>query len=153
MANDKALIYICESIMSANILDKFKNSPVPIIACEAGVYDDMLMTAADGLFNQPIPDGAIVQILDHTITSSLSKEFDPYDEPAGKSWMLGIPAGDVKVIAVNSDDTTKAIVFDAGAAMLDGFKALAKRAGFYYQGANASTASFDANKLWINLVN
>lgn len=155
MANGKALIYICESIMSANVLDKFKNSPIPVIACEAGVYDDMLMTAVDGLFNEPVPDGAQVQILDHTITAGLSKEFDPYDEPSGKSWMLGIPAGDGKVIAVNSDDTTKAIVFvfDAGAAMLDGFKAPAKRAGFYYQGANASTASSDANKLWINLVN
>lgn len=149
------MIYICESITSTNVLDKFKSSPIPVIACEAGVYDDMLMTAADGFFNEPVPEGAKVQIFDHAITAGLPKEFEPYDEPSGKSWMLGIPAGESKVIAANSDDTTKAIVFvfDTGAAMLDNFKAPAKRAGFYFQGANASTASSDARKLWINLIN
>lgn len=155
MADGKALVYICESIMSANVLDKFTNSPVPVVACEAGVYDDMLMTPADGLFNEGVPEGAMVQIFDHEITAGIPKEFEPYDEPSGKSWMLGIPEGDVRIIAASSADTTRAVVFiyDSGANMADGFKAPAKRAGFYFQGAYASTASADAKKLWTNLIN
>lgn len=154
MADGKALVYICESIMSANVLDKFTKTPVPVIACEAGVYDDMLMTPADGLFNEGVPEGAMVQIFDHEITAGIPKEFEPYDEPSGKSWMLGMPEGDVRIIAASSADTTRAVVFvyDSGAVMADGFKAPAKRAGFYFQGAYASTASADAKKLWTNLI-
>ena len=60
-------VFISESTSSANILDAYKDSAIPVVNAETWTYDDMGF-APDGTFNSDPGDELTIVNTDHPIT-------------------------------------------------------------------------------------
>ena len=114
------LVFISESTSSANILDAYKNSAVPVVNAETWTYDDMGF-AADGTFNSDAGDKLTIVDTEHPITEGFKGDIT-VSKPATQLMTCSGFEGDIDVLAVRADnDELVAIsVYEKGAKTLKG---------------------------------
>ena len=114
------LVFISESTSSANILDAYKNSAVPVVNAETWTYDDMGF-AADGTFNSDAGDKLAIVDTEHPITEGFKGDIT-VSKPATQLMTCSGFEGDIDVLAVRADnDELVAIsVYEKGAKTLKG---------------------------------
>ena len=153
-ANGKDLVIISSTCSSGNVNTKFKNVAVPVMVWEPWIYDDMKMADDFGWdndnerkikiidSNHPLANGNGTG--DKTVTNG-THEF---------GW--GRPTSSAAKVVSTKDNNTKYTIFayEAGASMVDGFNAPARRVGFFLTNdaaddlKNAGWGLFDAAVDW-----
>lgn len=114
------LVFISESTSSANILDAYKDSTVPVVNAETWTYDDMGF-AADGTFNSDPGDKLKLTNLEHPITEGF-KETVTVHKPLANIMACNALEGDVEILAVREDidDLVAISVYEEGAKTMKG---------------------------------
>ena len=155
-ANGKALVVITSSGGRAVVADKFKATAVPVIVMKSGVMASMSMTtaASPGMDTETDPDQTDIAIVD--AASPLAAGF-----PAGNvkvytamsRIVAGAPAAAAKKVAtvVAMPALVAIFSYEANDTMTGGFKAPARRVGFFIH--QTATLSADGLKLFEAAVN
>ncbi len=163
-ATDKYLVLISSTTNAANVLAKFRDTPVPVVVWQSTVFDDMAMATTIGTLasqmslsisddTSPLltgipPCGGGVHACPLQVANSLV------------TWAWGVPAASAMLSASIITDGTKATVFgyDYGATMVGSVVAPDRRVGLFFPStfftpttppANANAwAIFDASVRW-----
>src|SRR6185436_3391163 len=155
-ADGKALVVITSSGMRATIADKFKAVAVPVMVMKSGVMASMSMTTAvaNGQDTETDPDQTDIAIVD--AANPLAAGF-----PAGNvkvytamsRIVAGAPATTAKKVATVVGMAAEVAIFSYAAndTMVGGFKAPAKRIGYFIH--QTATLSADGLKLFEAAVN
>ncbi len=151
-ADGKDLILISDSVNSRRISTIFRDVSTPVMTWEAGLYDDMQMTASSNADLGFFTDQTQLTITHstHQLADGLSGSITILD--TGDYLFWGEPSSNAVEIA-ESDDGSHPVIFayENGAEMV-GLTAPARRLGFFNgNGESYSTAGwqlFDAAILW-----
>jgi len=149
----KALMVISNSVDRRNLLDngkaRFRDVPVPAILMKDGVIEVMGMgSGSSGGYSTPVGQTQIAIVApDDPLAAGLSGNVTVYTSMGGAACppcylkylqtsdrlIYAFPSPAAKVIATIIGKPNEAAIFAyaAGAAMIDGFKAPAKRMGFF----------------------
>ncbi len=113
-------VFISESTSSANILDAYEDSAIPVVNAESWTYDDMGF-APDGTFNSDPGDDLTIVNSDHPITEGF-KDKVTVSKPAVSLMTCSGFEGDVDILAVRSDidDLVAISVYEKGAKTMKG---------------------------------
>jgi lysophospholipase L1-like esterase len=133
-ATDKDLVLISASVSSGAVGTTFRLVPVPVIAWESYVFDDLSMTGTvpetafgyqAGQTLLSITNGA------HPLAAGLSGT--PAVFSAAAPMPFGQPAASAQVVATIASNATRAAIFgyDTGALMVGGLAAPARRVGLF----------------------
>jgi hypothetical protein len=147
-ASGKVLVFVAESSGSTSVTSKFRDVAVPVVACEAFIYDDMRMTGtAETEFDYQL-DTTEVTIVDasHPLAAGLSGPVAISTANARVMW--GIPGSAAKKVATLVGKPTQITVFayEAGADMV-GQKAPARRVGLFIDDVAAGALTTNGTKL------
>lgn len=114
------VVFISESTSSANILDAYKDSAVPVVNAETWTYDDMGF-AADGTFNSDAGDKLAIVDTEHPITEGFKGDIT-VSKPAAQLMTCSGFEGDVDILAVraDNDDLVAISVYEKGAKTMKG---------------------------------
>eukprot|EP00929_Paragymnodinium_shiwhaense_P092956 TRINITY_DN52_c0_g1_i2.p1 TRINITY_DN52_c0_g1~~TRINITY_DN52_c0_g1_i2.p1 ORF type:complete len:573 (-),score=96.35 TRINITY_DN52_c0_g1_i2:486-2204(-) len=148
------LIVVSASTSSSKVGSTFKNSAIPFLSWEEGVYDDMGMVvagagsnyyngAASTFWASERPEREIPYFKDQTdvtihsaasgcaLSAGLSGDLSVFQQPYSMSW--GIPTGAGASVVATIDNGHKAVIFayDQGAQLADGSTAAGKRVAFF----------------------
>ena len=117
---DVDIVFISESTSSANILDAYKDSSVPVVNAETWTYDDMGF-AADGTFNSDAGDDITIVDSEHPITEGFKGDIT-VSKPAIALMTCSGFEGDVEILAVraDNDDLVAISVYEKGAKTIKG---------------------------------
>jgi hypothetical protein len=155
-ADGKALLVITSSAARATLADKFKATAVPAIVMKSGVLASMSMTTAVAAGQDTETDATETDIAITDAASPLAAGF-----PAGNvkvytamsRIVAGAPAPAAKKVATVVGMPAQVAIFwyAADATMVGGFKAPAKRIGFFIH--QTATLSAEGLKLFEAAVN
>ena len=158
-AYGKAAVVISSSVVTANVLAKFRNVVVPVMLWEAELLDDQAMTLTNNWGTESGQNIAIVAA-SHPLAAGLSGTIGVFTASNTLTW--GRPdVTAAKVATVTSADATKHTIFgyDTGAVMPGsgppGVPAPARRVGFFLHDNNGTNltdpgkALFDAAIKWL----
>ena len=117
---DIDFVFISESTSSANILDAYKNSTVPVVNAETWTYDDMGF-AADGTFNSDPGDEITVIDTEHPIMEGFKGDIT-VSKPSAPLMTCSGFEGDIEILAVraDNDDLVAISVYEKGAKTIKG---------------------------------
>jgi uncharacterized repeat protein (TIGR01451 family) len=133
-AANKKLVFVSETVASANVNTKFRDVAVPVISAEPQIFDDMLMTGptlntdygyAGGQTQVGIlvPSHPLAAGCTGTVTISTLASGAAWGRPAASAAQVGSLAG---------DSTAKAIFAYESGAMMVGMQAPARRVGLIH---------------------
>jgi hypothetical protein len=128
-ADGKALVVISSSVASGDVGAKFRDVPVPVVAWEAFVYDDMGLASSSGeQFRATAVDFTAPPT---PLSAGLRGRVLVYRQEGRIRW--AVPAPGAIVAATMPGDPARATLFgfEAGAPLLGGLVAPARRAGLY----------------------
>jgi len=155
-ANNKSLVVVSSTITSGDVAAKFKDVAVPVLFWEQAIADEMqasLDTATN--HNTTVSQtNLVILATTHPLAAGLPAGSRTVEvNPGTFSW--AVPAGDVIKIAAMTDDPTHLAIFgyEAGANMLNSFKAPAKRVFFFLQDTNFVDMTSDGLRLFDAAVN
>lgn len=156
-ASGKALILISSSVQSAAINASFRDTAVPLVVWEHGLYDDLGLTGAiSGRdYGQTMPRTAItISAPAHPIAvaAGLRDTVAALASPGRMAYGAPAPAA-TRVAALPWPAASPLFVYESGAAMV-GHAAPARRAAFFFSDDSAVNASaagwrlFDETVYW-----
>jgi lysophospholipase L1-like esterase len=140
-SNEKNLVIVSDSVNSRRIGSLFTNSTVPFMTWEAGLYDDMNMTASSNADLGFVNGQTQLTITDnsHPMAAGLSGTVTALD--SSDYFFFGHPSGNAVVIAEDTTGSHPVIFgYDHDAEMV-GLVAPARRVGFF----NGNSDIFAAN--------
>jgi acyl-CoA thioesterase-1 len=110
-ANGKDLVVISDSVAPGKVNDKFSQVPVPVLAFEPWVYDNLGMTGTVALsdYGRAANKTQMRVVGTHALTAGLSGVVTISTAEASLSW--GRPAADAVIAATVSGDATRATIF------------------------------------------
>ena len=128
-ANGKDLVVISDSVAPGKVSNKFNQVPVPVLAFEPWVYDNLGMTGtvAQTDFGRSGNQTQLRIVGTHPLTAGLSGIVTVGNAPASLSW--GKPGAAAVVAATLKGNSTRATIFayEAGALLANGTAAAARR--------------------------
>ena len=132
-ANGKDLVVISDSVAPGKVGNKFTQVPVPVLAFEPSVYDNLGMTGtvAGTHFGRSSIQTQIRVVGTHPLTAGLSGFVTIGNSAAHLSW--GRPGAAAVVAANLKGDSSRATIFgyEAGALLVNGTTAAARRVAVY----------------------
>ena len=151
------LIVVSETVWSTLVADRFTEINVPVICFESYLYDDLKMTGSrhrKDYGNSRRRDSIYIDAPDHHIAALKQGQVKVTTRGARIGW--GMPTESSNIIARLDDDSNRAAIFayDAGAQMVDGLSAPARRVGMFPHKHSAKRftdtgwALFDAAVEW-----
>jgi glucose/arabinose dehydrogenase len=148
-ANNKSVVVLSSTSLSADINTKFRNVNVPVVTWENALMDDLGMTSTTALTDYGTIDNQ-TQILivnnSHPLAAGLSSTQTVTTAPSIFSW--GIPnANAAQVATIPGDNKTVIFGYEKGAAM-PGLSAPARRVGFFFEDATAGSSMSAGNSLF-----
>ena len=154
---DKDLIVISESVWSALVGETFTRIDVPVICFESFLYDDLKMTESSpnkDYGNTRCRDTIKIDLPDHPIAAGARDKVKVTDRPRRLGWAIPLPSSTIIASPVNESNRATIFAYDAGAPLVDGMIAPARRIGMFPHKNSASqfTAAgwdlFDAAVEW-----
>jgi acyl-CoA thioesterase I len=155
-ANGKVLVVISDSVAPGKVGNKFNQVPVPVLAFEPSVYDNLAMTGtvAGTHFGQSGSQTQMRIVGTHALTAGLSGVVTIGNSPVRLSW--GKPGASAVIAATVKSSPTRATIFgyEAGSQLVNGTSAAARRVAVYPNtGATGAwnvdgRALFDAAVQW-----
>ena len=158
-AGSAALVVLSSSSAAATLAARYKDLAVPVLVMESHVFDDMKMTGPTKATDYDEEDDTRITILTGQDSHQLAAYYSgtvtvTSGGPAGCcgiNW--GKPASSATSIAsyggTQSSSRVSIFAYDAGAVMIDGFRAPARRLGFF----SAETAVQQLNVDGLKLLN
>lgn len=147
VAADYGLVAVSGSVSPPKVGDTLTLAPVPVVAWEHQLYDDLGLTT--GANKGTTPTTSTIDIVDtsHPIAGSLSGTVDVTQLGRRHNW--GIPSDAATVIATESRAPNRPVVFayESGASMAEG-TAPARRVGLYIDPAAPTVWTDDAGTLF-----
>ncbi len=144
-ANGKALLVISNSVAPGKVGNKFNQVPVPVIAFEPGVYDNLGMTGTvSGTdFGRTSSQTQLRMSGTHPLTTGLSGLVTVGTSAAKFSW--GKPGASAVIAATHKSSSSKAMIFayEAGASLANGTAAPARRVALHLN--DGATDVWNAN--------
>ncbi len=153
-SNDKSLVIVSSTSLSADVGTKFRNIGVPVVTWEQALFDDLGMTGSATVDHGTIANQTQLSILDtsHQLAAALSGVQTVTTAPVTFTW--GVPnANAVSIAAVPGENKIVIFGYDKDAPML-GLNAPARRVGLYLEDTSAANlnqngkALFDAAIRW-----
>jgi hypothetical protein len=149
-ASGKGLVIINPNTPRANVPATFKDVPVPVIVSKDGPSTTLMMATADSS-----TDPAQTQITIVAPGDPLAAGFPMGDVtvyPQGNRVIFGSPGPGAKTVATVKGNPAEIAIYyyAAGATMAGGFKAPAKRVGFFWH--RTSDTAPDGRKLFLAAV-
>jgi hypothetical protein len=152
-AINTALVVTSSTVGSANVADKFRTVPVPVLSWEAALEDNYLMTTDDATAHGSTVSTTETQVnilkADHPLAAGFPT--GPLTVSSGTQLSWGVPAAAATLIASAVDEPTHAVIFgfEKGATLVDGAtKAPARRVHFMMTDATFATLNADGLKLF-----
>jgi hypothetical protein len=141
-AENKSVVLICSSVLSANVGTKFRNVSVPVLCYESHLFDDLGMTG-------PVSGSDYGTRLQQTQLSLSDDSKDPIlrgldsglqtvlNSPANLTW--GRPVAGAKISALISTTVDQAAIFrfESGSSLASGLAAPARRMGLMLEDLTA----------------
>ncbi|MFC1717029.1 hypothetical protein ACFL6S_25400 [Candidatus Poribacteria bacterium] len=121
-----AAVFICESIGSGNIASAYKEAPIPVIICEAAVFDDMKFVIPTNLYSKNPDLSILITDPSHPVAGGLSGEVKVVTGPGEILACAGLQ-GDLQVVATLNGDPCL-MYYEKGAKVADGSTTPARRA-------------------------
>jgi hypothetical protein len=151
-ASGKALVVISDSVNSSDVNTKFRDTTVPVLCLENGLFDDMRLTGTtSGADFGTITGQTEVTLLAvaHPIAAGLNVPV----VTSAQTFAWGVPAaGATKIATVAGNDSRAAVfAYESGSNMVGG-TAPARRVGFFATGAASSVFTAQGGKLFDNAV-
>lgn len=155
-ATNKSLVFVSETVVSANLTSKFRDVAVPVISAEPQIFDDMQMTGPTLETDYGYAGGqtqALIQVPSHPLAAGCTGTVNISTMASGAAW--GRPAASAaQVASMTYDGSKKAIFAYESGAMMVGMAAPARRVGLIHgnDAFNSLTetggALFDAAVRW-----
>jgi hypothetical protein len=155
-ANGKSLIVISSTVQSAAINASFRDTAVPLLTWEHGLYDNLALTGASpgGDYGVSMPRTSFtINTPVHSLATGLRASVVALATPARMAY--GAPgAGATRVASLPWPAASPLFVYEAGAPMV-GRSAPARRAGFFFDDDSAVRATaagwrlFDETVYWL----
>jgi hyaluronoglucosaminidase len=128
-ADGTALVVISSSVASGDVGAKFRDVPVPVIAWEAFVYDDMALASSSGeQFRATTVDFTDAAT---PLSAGLRGPVRVYRQEGRIRWAVPAPGATVAATVPGDPGRATLFGFDTGAPLLGGLVAPARRAGLY----------------------
>ena len=145
------LIYIGESVTSADVSTKFQLADTFVICSEPGLFDEMLMGNYDTVYDSEPYTGNYIVVND-IINCGLKtfKGFTTDDVVPG--FLLDYAPG-VKIIVENENKSPAVSIAEKGAELIDGSKAINARAQFFCRRQDQVSFTADTWKVFDALIN
>ncbi|RMG81029.1 MAG: HYR domain-containing protein, partial [Bacteroidetes bacterium] len=155
-ADGMGLIYISATVSSSKVNSKYKKTPVPVVASEAWIFDDMKMTGTGSGYNYGkayAGRNIVIEDGNHPIAQGANGELTIFDKDQYVSW--GNPGSEAARIGYVPGEPACSMLFayEKGANMV-GFTAPERRVGFFLRNGTAAKMNntgwrlFDATILW-----
>jgi acyl-CoA thioesterase I len=132
-ANGKDLVVISDSVAPGKVSDKFRQVPVPVLAFEPWVYDNLGMTGPEAQtdYGRASNKTQLRVVGTHALTAGLSGVVTISTAATSLSW--GRPGAEAVIAATVSGDATRATIFAyrAGDLLASGAAAPARRVAVY----------------------
>jgi hypothetical protein len=159
-ADGKALVLVSSTVNAANVTNKLRNIPVPVLNWEFDVQDDFGMTntsSGNDFGSATNQQNLTLTNLSHPMSAGLSSPVQATTGLSTFSW--GKPNANAIAIASLPSDATRIAIYgyDAGASMF-GLPAPSRRIGFFLTDATGSLLTdngrslFDAAVRWASRV-
>ena len=151
-ANGKALVVISDSVASADVNTKFRDTTTPVLCLENALFDDMRMTGTTSgtdFGSTTLQTEVTLTAVSHPIAAGLNVPV----VTSTQTFAWGLAGPSATKIATLAGDANRAVVFayDSGAPMVGG-TAPARRVGFFATGAAATAFTPQGKKLFDNAV-
>jgi hypothetical protein len=146
-ASGKSLVFISGSVVSGDVNTKFRDTTVPVVCLEQGLYDDFKMTGTvSGTDYGSASSQTTLSITDsvNPLAAGLTGSVNLASVARTVYW--GKPAAAASIIATQTGNSNRALVFayETGSQMV-GLVAPARRVGFFM----SDTGSNDwASEVW-----
>jgi acyl-CoA thioesterase I len=144
-ANGKALVVISNSVAPGKVGNKFNQVPVPVLAFEPSVYDNLGMTGtvSGTHFGRSGTQTQMRVVGTHALTAGLSGVVTVGNSPASFSW--GRPGEAAVVAATLKGNASRATIFayEAGSQLANGSSAAARRVAVHPN--TGATDAWNAN--------
>jgi hypothetical protein len=137
-ANGKSLVIINPNTPRGNVPASFKDVAVPVIVSKDGPATQMMMATAVGSTDPAQTTIDITMPSDALAAGFPAGKLTIY--PKGNRVIFGTPTADGKTVATTNGGAA-IFYYPAGAAMVGGFKAPAKRVGFFWHRTSDVTAN------------
>lgn len=147
---DYSVVFIGESVSSADVGTKFTKATCFVICGEPGLWDELLIGNYDSAYDTAPYSGKYI-VKNDIVKSGLSK-FDGFTKDATPGFLKEWADG-VQIIAENEKGAPAVTYAAKGAKMFDGSTAVGARATFFCRGQSAADFSSDSWKMFDALVN
>jgi hypothetical protein len=149
-AGGHALVVISSTVGSDKVGGAFTAVTVPVVVWEPYVYDDMAMTGSSLNSDYAFALGqSQIAVVDHghALAGGYSGGVTVSSTAQKMAW--GVPSGAAQVVATLTDNPARAVLFgyEAGALLVDGAAAPARRVGLFLGDATALTWTPEARAL------
>lgn len=147
------IVFICESVMSADVGTKFTAADCIVIVSEPGNYDEMLLGNYDTQYdteNVYIKGKYIV--INDIVGCGLSTFEGFNNEAVAPGFLLEWGEGGI-VVAENELGSPAITVFSPGVKLFDGSSAVNYRVQWFFRGQDATYATDDTWKLLESVIN
>jgi hypothetical protein len=160
-ANGKSLVVVSGSVVSGDVNTKFRDTPVPVVCLEQGLFDDFRMTATvSGTDYGTTASQATLTITDSNGPLAAGLTGDVPLASGLKTVYWGKPAASASIVATQTGNANRALVFAFSTGdQLVGMVAPGRRVGFFMSdtGSDDWTSEvwdlFDATIDWAGRVN
>lgn len=149
-AEGYSLVFIGESVMSADVDKKFTNATCFVICGEPGLWDELLIGNYDSQYDTKPYKGKY--IVKNDIVKSGLKQFDGFTKDATPGFLKEWKDG-VQVIVENENGAPAVTYAPKGAKMFDGSSAAGARATIFCREQSAADFTADSWKMFDALVN
>ncbi len=142
-AENKSMVLICSSVLSANVGTKFRTVNVPVLCYESYLFDDLGMTGTIADADYGTRPQQTRLILSDDAADPLVRDLESGEQtitvdPTIFTW--GRPPADAKISAFLADSNQAGIFrFENGAPMVGGFTAPARRLGLMLEDLTAQS--------------
>jgi hypothetical protein len=150
---DYDIIFIGESVMSADVGTKFTEADCVVIVSEPGNYDELLMGNYDSQYDtENVYSKGSYIVVNDIVNCGLSKFEGFSSEEVAPGFLLEWGAGGV-VVVENEKGSPAVTVFSPGSELFDRSSALNYRIQWFFRGQDAVHATDDAWKVFESVIN
>ena len=134
-ASGKDIVYISESVVSTQVLTKFRDVSAPVVTSEPAVCDDMMLTGAGWMtdFGETLDQTSLVMVgAPHALNAGLSGTQSITNSPQKFLWGTpNVQTAQVGAQVVGQPGRAAVFGYQRGSEMVGGFKAPGRRVGFF----------------------
>jgi hypothetical protein len=147
------IIFIGESVTSADVGTKFTAADCIVIVSEPGNYDEMLLGNYDTQYDtENVYNKGKYNVVNDIIGCGL-KSFEGFDsEDVAPGFLLEWGEGGV-VIVQNDNGSPAVTIFAPGAKLFDGSSSIYYRIQWFFRGQSAAAATSDTWKVFESVIN